>query len=70
MKCPLFHSEFIRMRAPELEQSDDCLKEECAVWSTEMDQCDPTGLLPWFVKLVALLEDILDKLPHEEQLRK
>lgn len=39
MRCPLFHSEFMRMRAPELPQGDTCLKKGCAWWIPAFEVC-------------------------------
>jgi len=70
MKCPLFHSEFIRMRAPELEQSDDCLKEECAWWDGNLESCLARSIFCEFATISELLVEIKDKMPRADQFTK
>lgn len=70
MKCPLLLISSPGLGRREDTTASDCLKEECDWFSKELQQCDPTGLLPWFITLVSTLEDIVDKMPHEEQFRK
>lgn len=70
MKCPLLERYVDTTVEPYKGGFRDCLKEECACWSRALNQCDPTGLLPWLVKLIGVLEEMVEKMPHELQFRK
>ena len=70
MKCPLLTMVAYPITEPISHTDRDCLKEECAWWSSELNQCDPTGLLPWFYDIGGHLEELVKKMPHEEQFRK
>ena len=67
MKCPLIlHA--ILTSAGRLDWKEaDCIKEECAWWSVETNQCDPTGLIPWLRDIDQRLVDLVDKMPHAGQ---
>ena len=60
MKCPLLSIVDHQTYQGEAKVMPDCLKEECAWWSKELEQCDSTGLLQWFIKLELLLEEALE----------
>lgn len=70
MKCPLLKNDLFIDGEWFSRKASDCLKEECAWWSVEMNQCDPTGLLPWFLKLMGVLQDMVDKMPSPEFFKK
>jgi len=70
MKCPVLQIGVIAGQPIAKKSDSDCLKEECAWWSEEHSQCDPTGLLPWLIHIESRLSDLVDKMPHEEQFRK
>lgn len=69
MKCPLMVTRILDPTDETKGKFTNCLKEECPWWNEDLEQCDPTGLLPWFIALVSLLEDIVDKMPNERQFR-
>lgn len=56
MKCPLREVPAFDGKGDVHFEQADCLEGECAWWSDDLDQCDPTGLLPWLKKLVDLME--------------
>lgn len=64
MKCPLMFNGAMVVVAKGKGTKIDCLKEECACWSRALNQCDPTGLLPWLVKFIGVLEEMVEKMPH------
>lgn len=70
MKCPLFQAGWLMKDNVGTSSEADCLKEDCAWWNSELNQCDPTGLLPWLKNIEGHLEELVDKMPHEEQFRK
>ena len=70
MKCPLFQSRRLTDSGGWESTPQDCLKEECARWSKESNQCDPTGMLPLLIHIESRLSELIDKMPHEAQFRK
>lgn len=70
MKCPIIRAhQLLEGKNIDLGQAE-CLKKECAWWSKEKKQCDPTGMLPWFRDLCDLFTDIRDKMPRSDQFLK
>ena len=65
MKCPLLKGEMNLDDAGVSMEFIDCLKEECAWWSDEQKQCDPTGMLPFFIALGNTLGVIADRMPKD-----
>ena len=45
MKCPLLTKYFEADTEVFYHEPTDCIKEECAWWSQDLNQCDPTGLI-------------------------
>lgn len=64
MKCPFrfMGCEIDALKPPETRFL--CIQEECAWWSDEHKQCDPTGLLPWLIHIESRLSEIADKVGH------
>lgn len=62
MFCP-----FLGVAKPQQEigltSEHDCLKDSCAWWSKDTNQCDPTGLLTWLKNIEGYLEQILHGKP-------
>jgi len=48
----------------------DCLKEECAWWNSELEACAIVSLELELASLAEVLAAIGSKMPHEEQFRK
>jgi len=65
MKCPLPIIELYQDSNSHGLAWRECDKEECAWWSEELQQCDPTGLLPYFIALGNTLSKIADKMPKD-----
>ena len=63
MKCPLIGVANPAEWRRESPTEADCLKEECAWWSEEHNQCDPTGLLPWLIHIESSISEIASKIP-------
>lgn len=67
MKCPLFAIASKEQERRGFLTHIDCIKEECAWWDKQNDQCAVltlgTGL--WLVNKELL--ELLQKMPHEEQ---
>ena len=63
MKCPLREVSVYDKESVHHWEQADCLKEDCAWWSKEMNQCDPTGLLPWLKNIEGYLEELKLKMP-------
>lgn len=58
-KCPLRSHSYKGAAYDQGTYEDlDCLKAECAWWTAEYNQCDPTGLIPWFIELNRHLADL------------
>ena len=64
MKCPLLIMASLHLRRDIANPNTDCLKEKCAWWSTEMNQCDPTGLIPFSKHLIERLDELIEKMPR------
>lgn len=70
MKCPL---RYLETHYPDEQigrDQLDCLKEECAWWIKEADQCAAALAPRHLFTLEKMLGLILDKMPHELQFRK
>lgn len=65
MKCPLSITGELTADKEFIGAAADCLKEECAWWSEELNQCDPTGLLPWIKRVAEALEHIAGRMPKD-----
>ncbi|KKL08017.1 hypothetical protein LCGC14_2580140 [marine sediment metagenome] len=70
MKCPLLTIGLSAVAAKEAVEMEDCIKEECAWWSDDLEGCDPTGMLPHIIKIADRLMELVAKMPHEEQFRR
>lgn len=57
MKCPLMFAGDTSTGLEYGEAQCNCLKEECAWWSEDEDQCDPTGLLPTMREILIILQN-------------
>lgn len=70
MKCPLLAIAEMGVprkgKGPEI----DCLKEECAWWDRIDEQCGFLSLSHDIHWLRVTLQQIRDKMPHEEQFRR
>ncbi len=63
MKCPLqLHAYHIASENVDIHDTE-CSRGECAWWSKEAGQCDPTGLIPWVQDLIRALDSLVDKMP-------
>jgi len=65
MKCPLLTDKNYGEQLERTMAKGDCLKEECAWWSDEMEQCDPTGMLPTIIAIRNTLGKLVDKMRPE-----
>jgi len=70
MKCPLFRLANISSEFDSEWSGDDCLKEECAWWDSEGNQCMWRSLVSAIVLSQSVLMTIEEKMPHEKQFRK
>ena len=64
MKCPLFTMLDTRAQLDEEVATGECIRGNCAWWSGEHKQCDPTGLLPWLMHVESRLSDLVAKMPQ------
>ena len=64
MKCPMTYKLYAYPDEKVTAKGGECLREECAWWSDEHKQCDPTGLLPWLIHIESRLSAIADYLGH------
>jgi len=70
MKCPLFIMKgYYRAKLFD-DKTADCIKEECAWWDDFNKRCDFKSIRVALVHLVATLEVIRERMPHELQFRK
>ena len=70
MKCPLF-TEYQDIESGERRYHMlDCLKEECAWWDKDGNQCSHLAEMKVLVNIESCLELIVNKMPHEEQFRR
>lgn len=70
MKCPLLAIAWSGVVAKQQEDYPDCIKEECAWWDNEYNLCCVNRLSAGLAEMVALLNGIEAKMPHEAQFRK
>lgn len=67
MKCPL-SAKIDYMTGDTLHTTwSECLKEECAWWSSLHGWCDMNSIAQSLWELKNALRDILEKMPHAEQ---
>jgi len=65
MKCPLLKIARAGLVSEAARPLDDCLKEECAWWDAQMEQCSINGLEPTLQHIALSLRDLVTKMPHE-----
>ena len=65
MKCPLRHGFDVNLIGKTGAVTQDCLKEECAWWSSEADACAVMITAGNLAGLVAIGDTILEKIPDE-----
>lgn len=70
MKCPLPVIEVVPDSFPPEHGWRDCIKEECAWWIHSDQRCSILVIAAHLVGLVAVGDEILEKMPHEEQFRR
>lgn len=69
MKCPIMTAGRMTCDDPLDFTYVDCLGSECAWWSVREEECGIHEIPMTLFVLARLLEDMLDKMPHEEQFR-
>jgi hypothetical protein len=62
MKCPLSITVKLTRQEKFIGATTDCLKAECAWWSSDIEACDPTNLSRKFDTLTRLLRSIAKEL--------
>lgn len=70
MKCPLFTMYAATYTEPDKYKDRECLKEKCAWWDEETNECSKLSeekALRWISRS---LQEIRLKMPHEAQFRK
>ncbi len=70
MKCPVILTRDVQEGEVMGITAGDCLKEECAWWSSDIECCDPTNLSRKFDTLIMLLLGIANKKYINVQLAK
>jgi len=70
MKCPLLWASVLNSPRQVETKHGDCLKEECAWWDEERVCCHFRTLSKQVDRLADRINEIRDKMPHEEQFRK
>lgn len=70
MKCPLLKGRVPLPNGVIADEPQECRREECVCWDSGEGWCDPTGLIRPLIRLVQVLEEIKEKMPHELQFRK
>ena len=70
MRCPLLaHKTYIPDDWP-MQVYEDCLKEECAWWQSELQNCIVYQIGMEIGTLCLFLEEIKEKMPHAGQFTK
>ena len=70
MKCPLRYERRFDEDGDIIQSQADCLKEECAWWVDKDNECALRCIGGWLVGLVATIDRIAEKMPHEGQFRR
>lgn len=70
MKCPLFMSARYKIGFKDREVIEDCLKEECAWWISDIQMCSVRDIALELQTTQHRLQDMEHKMPHEGQFRK
>ena len=67
MKCPLFALGILAYRGTDKGALYDCLKEECAWWDRENEDCAIFGVMSCLEAIGGVLTEIKDKMPQPRQ---
>ena len=70
MKCPLFHRPKLDEPGLITYETSDCLKEDCAWWIADINMCAIRDLALELRYTQFRLQDMANKMPHEEQFRR
>jgi len=70
MNCPIARAGQLARKQYDTDELSDCIKEECAWWQSELQNCIVYQAGMEIGTLCLFLEDIKNKMPHEEQFRK
>lgn len=70
MKCPLLTIALGPLAAKEAVEMGDCIKEECAWWDSDVEQCCIETIALSLSGILGYLSEIENKIPHEKQFRR
>jgi len=70
MKCPLLAIGYLSIGDQALDEKCECLKEECAVWDRDLEQCSEVTKAKALDRLERVMTDILEKMPGASQFTK
>jgi len=70
MKCPLFVTDYMLKVGEAPTHQADCLKEECAWYQKDLENCIVYQAGMELGVLLTFIEDLVNKMPHENQFRK
>ena len=67
MKCPILPQVWLPPGEKGKWQQPDCLKEECAWYQKELENCIVYQAGMELGVLITFIEDLVSKMPHEEE---
>ena len=70
MNCPMIQPKIEVEEGEEVVRMGRCTEGDCAWWSEELKQCDPTGMLPHIIALSSALDKLVEIMPRGTAFRK